>query len=73
MKAQIVGESEVYVYFCIFDNDEEGESIYISDNELVELTEEQVALVLQYRDVCKKYHDLCKAKKAEQDEKEERS
>jgi hypothetical protein len=70
MKAQIIGEVEVYDFIVRFDNSEEGNRIWLPDEELVDLTEEQVALVLQYRKLASKYYELCKAKKAEQDAKE---
>lgn len=68
MKAQICNV-DVYNYKVVLDNEEEGNRIWLPSEELVDLTEEQVALVLQYRELASKYYELCKAKKAEQDAK----
>ncbi len=72
MRVQVIGEVEVYDYLVVLDNAEEGDRIWLQSEELVDLTDEQVALVLQYRELAKRYYELCKAKKAEQDAKEER-
>lgn len=69
MKAQICG-IENYTLFVVLDNKEESKNIWLPEEELVELTQEDVELVLQYREIAKRYNKLCLVKKAEQDKKE---
>lgn len=69
MKAQICGV-ENYTLFVVLDNKEESKNIWLPEEELVELTQEDVELVLQYREIAKRYNKLCLVKKTEQDKKE---
>ena len=62
MKAQILG-SEKADYWVALDNGEEDSSIWLPEEELIELSEEEVKLVYQYRELSRKYFDLCSTKK----------
>lgn len=70
MKAQIHGPYEVMDFVVELD-DGQGKKLglWLPESELVDLTEEELALVLQYRELSVKYYNLCEAKKAEQDAK----
>jgi hypothetical protein len=74
VKAQIHGPCEVYDFIVSLDSEESNrevvrDRIWLPDEELVDLTDDEVALVLQYREIAEKYYKLCEAKKAEQDAK----
>lgn len=74
MKAQIHGPCEVYDFIVSLDSEESNrevvrDRIWLPDEELVDLTEAEVALVLQYRELAERYYKFCEAKKAEQDAK----
>lgn len=68
MKAQVHGPNEVYDFIVALESDN-SLGIWLPENELVDLTEAEVALVLQYRELAERYYKLCEAKKAEQDAK----
>ncbi len=67
-KAQISAD-EVLTFEVIFDNANEGHLIWLPEDELVAFSDEEFALVLQYREIRERYYKLCEAKKAEQDAK----
>jgi hypothetical protein len=62
MRAQINYTDEVLTPSIILDNEEEERDIWNDIEELVELSDEEVKLVLEYRELSKRYWDMCEEK-----------